>query len=116
MRYGRRLAGGEGVAFMSIIIGWIGEKEGEQVLFWIEVVGAIAVVIAAVTGLYSAIKHHNVDKRFDKAERDSEKAHAAIGTRIDAVAQALNGLAREVSFLAGRRQGEADALARKDEK
>ena len=96
-----------------------------QTVPWTEIAAVITIVIAIFGA--AARQTQNLNKRiddtreenrrrFDKSDKDSERAHAAIGNRIDGVDQAVNGLAREVSFLAGRRQGEADALARKEGK
>ena len=98
---------------------------GEQAMPWGEIFAVITIVIA-IFGAATWQTHtfnkriddarEDSNKRFDKADRDSAEAHKNIGNRIDGVEQAVNGLAREVSYLAGRKQGEVDALTRKDEK
>lgn len=58
----------------------------------------------------------DTNERFDKADKDSKEAHAAIGTRIEGVEKrvgsvesTLTNVAGDVKFLAGRIQGRQDA-------
>lgn len=102
----------------------------------LSVVGTLGVLTAAVASVIAAINGHNkatkddlkkIDQRFDEAKKENKEAHDKIGENIKGVQTRINdetakindrlhNMGLDLAFLAGRRQGEADALARKNEK
>lgn len=84
-------------------------------------IGSIIVIIGTLVStivLYkqSRQERDNTNKRFDESKRDNEKAHAAIGKRIEGVEKRFDAnnatliqVAKDVAYIAGRMQGREDA-------
>lgn len=80
-------------------------------------IGSIIVIIGTLVStivLYKQSRQErderdNTNKRFDESKRDNEKAHAAIGKRIEGVEKRFDAnnamliqVAKDVAYIAGR--------------